>query len=196
MIGHQKYTDAMVEAGLAKHIALLGRMPSSSELEACGDGWLHGVVSRRGGCKHWADALGVAQKGTETHRAQAWEAKELLYFAGIGYSVERQTTKAPFDLLVNGHRVDVKMGVWHSYQSSKWKTQRVCSGFFFAGVKRCKDCDFLDLLCIENDAVLHRFVVPADSARVQTVTLTPLQLRGEGKYSQFENAVHLLAGQV
>jgi len=100
----------------------------------------------------------------------------------MGFEVERQTTKSPFDLLVNGSRVDVKTS---TLNSTGW--------YQFGSIKRCEDCDFLDLLCIEDDRLLARFIVPAEKARVTTISMMPSTLEGLGKYAAFLDATNLLA---
>lgn len=158
----------------------LGRMPSANELRASGANDLACAISRMGGFRAWATRLGLRQKDSDTHRGQKWERHEAEYFRSLGFEVEEQVTKAPFDLLVNGQRVDVK--------GSKLTKH----GFYqFGGIKRGQDCDFFDLLCIDG-GVKSRVVVPANKARVQKVCMMPSTLEGLGKYGAFVGAVHLL----
>lgn len=188
-----RWTDREIHWGLHRVVLDLGRMPSSNELRRMGLPNLAGAVSRRGGYRKWSLRLGVEQKGTETHFAQKWERHEVGFFESLGFDVERQTTRAPFDMLVNGHRVDVKAAHFGIYPNSS--SGGSCSGFIFAGLKRGESADFFDLLCIEGDAVLHRFIVPASEARIVTLTVTPRTLAGRGKYSGFmgPDAVDALA---
>lgn len=157
-------------------------MPSCNELRDAGRVDLGGAVIRSGGFRAWAERFGVRQKGTETHRGQRWERHEAAFLRGLGYEVEDQPTRAPFDLLVNGHRVDVKSSALNTHG---W--------YQFGDTRRGVDCDFFDLLCIAGDEVIARFVVPADKARVMSISMMPGTLEGLGKYAAFRDAVHLLA---
>lgn len=163
----------------------LGRMPSATELKGMGKGGLSCVISRRGGYKLWAKRLKLKLKGTETHRAQVWEGREVKFFEGHGFEVERQTTKAPFDLLVNVVRVDVKSATWTRYEKDEGLGS--VQGYVFAGLKRGRDCDVFDLICVAGRSVIARFLVPATEAKVVTLTITPLTLEGKGKYSRFRD---------
>lgn len=170
----------------------LVRMPSASELRGIGEGGLANKVARTGGFAVWARRLGLRLKGTETHRGQAWEAREARALRELGASVEWQSTKAPFDLLVNGLRVDVKSAQWTEYRPG----DRVVRGYVFAGLRGGKGCDVFDLVCVAGSTLLHRFVVPAEAARVRTLTITPRTLTGAGKYSAFRDRLDLLGIEV
>lgn len=132
----------------------------------------------------WAKRLGLRMKPSETEFGQSWERREEEFFRGMGLLVEKQTTKAPFDLLVGKKRVDVKAGRWLEYGPSK--------GFFFAGLRRGEGCDLFDLVCVEGDEVKCRFIVPAEMARVQTVTITRSSIEGAGKYRPYLNETSVL----
>lgn len=180
------WTDREIHWRLRRVVSDLGRMPSSSELRGLGLQGLASAVSRCGGYHKWSLRLGVEQKGTETHFAQRWERHEVGFFESLGFDVERQTTKAPFDMMVNGHRVDVKAAHFGVYQNNR--SGGYCSGFIFSGLKRGKCADFFDLLCIDGGEVVHRLIVPAPEARIVTLTVTPRTLAGRGKYSRFMGA--------
>lgn len=179
-----RWNDALIEQRLEPHIARLGRMPTSPELIAVeGNTALSSAVAHHGSYAGWARRLGVVQSGGTVHRGQRWEEHEAAFFCEQGCAVEAQATKAPFDLLVNGQRVDVKSATWGDYGPVR--------GFIFC--LKDKDhsvrCDFFDLVCVKDDQLAHRFVVPAKNASVQTVTITERTLGGFGKYSKFMDAV-------
>ncbi len=181
------WSEELIERELRVHIRRLGRMPSAEEIRAAdGHGRLSSIISYGHGYKYWADRLGVAQKGTETHRAQAWERHEVDFFRGMGYDVTRHSTKHPYDLTINGHRVDVKMATRCDYGRVK--------GFVFAGLKRGADCDFFDLVCTDGCEVTCRFVIPAPMAPVHTITISPSNLSGigRGKWHKFKDRTDLL----
>lgn len=188
--GHEyrtEWTPELVQQGLAPHIKKLGRMPTASELSEAENGWALAVaVVRYGGYRHWAKVLGVLMKESTTARGHDWEDHEEKFFRELGLPVERQTSKAPFDLRVNGHRVDVKSAEWVAYEEHHVR------GHIFGGLKRGEDCDFFDLLCLEENQVKHRFIIPASVARVTMLTITERQLGGYGKYSQYQDRIDLL----
>lgn len=159
-------------------------MPSASELRASGSNDLALIVSRRGGFVAWAARLELPLKESETQFGQSWEKQEGAFFESLGLAVERQTTKAPFDFVVGGKRVDVKAGQWGEYGAVK--------GYFFAGLRRGTDCDVFDLVCVSEGRAKHRFIVPAEMARVQTVTITRSSIDGSGKYRLYLDAIEHL----
>jgi hypothetical protein len=173
------WNDDLIEAALRLDETRLGRMPTANELRFLGQNDLACAISKHGGFRFWACRLGLRQKGTETHRGQKWERHEAAFFRSMGFEVVEQPTRAPFDLLVNGHCVDVK-----SSTRSGW--------YQFGSIKRGSDCDFFDLLCVHNDEVRARFVVPADKACVMSITIMPNTLSGLGKYAAFRDAIHLV----
>jgi hypothetical protein len=177
------WTDALVAERLQKHVERLGRMPTASELRQVGDNALGVQISRRGGFRHWAEQLGAERKPSETLMGRDWEEHESDWFAALGFNVKRMTVKSPYDLRVDQWRVDVKAAHWTDCGHTH--------GYVFAGLKRGRDADWFDLVCIEDDRVAHRYVVPGHAAGT-TLTITPRTLEGRGKYSQWAGALHLL----
>ncbi len=174
------WTDASIEEELRRRAGELRRMPSANELRASGANDLACAISRRGGFSGWAEKMGLKQKSSDTHRGQKWERHEADFFRSLGYLVEEQTAKAPFDLLVNGLRVDVK--------SSKLTRH----GFYqYGGIRNGEGCDLFDLLCIDG-GVKARVLVPSSKANVAKICMMPATLDGLGKYGAFVGAVHLL----
>lgn len=181
------WNDDLIEAALLIEGERFGRMPSANELRDSGRNDLACAISKHGGYRVWSERLGLSQKGTETHRGQKWERHEAAFFRSLGFEVEEQTARAPFDLLVNGKRVDVK--------SSSWRDYKGVSGYLFNGIKHGTDCDFFDLLGTGGGHVLHRFVVPATKALCKTLTISPSSISGSGrrkKWYPFKDATHLL----
>jgi hypothetical protein len=104
-------------------------------------------------------------KDCETHRGYEWEEYVLRILEDAGYRVERQTTKAPFDLLVAEKvRVNVKSARWNSYGPSK--------GFFFGLSDTWKSCDLFALVKDQKNAEV--LWVPSERLAQQTLTLTPV----------------------
>jgi hypothetical protein len=175
------WTEEAVKEALLVESQRFGRMPSANELRDVGCNSLACAVVRRGGFRVWAKRLGLEQKGTETHRGQKWERQEAVYFRSIGFEVEEQLTRASFDLLVNGKRVDVKSS---SFNDRGW--------YQFGSIKCGSDCDFFDLVCVGNNKFLARFIIPSSIVKIKTISMMPNTLRGIGKYAAFRNAVYYL----
>ncbi len=153
----------------------MGRMPTAAELRARGRGGLAAAVGRLDGYRAWAEKIGAKQKAGAVHWGVSWEIYEAAWFRAQGRIVVEQATLAPFDLLVDGKRVDVKAA------------RRTQMGYVFVGIKEGRDADFFDLVCVnETDRVKHRFMVPAESARVHTITITDRTIAGAGRYARFE----------
>lgn len=176
----------MIARSLSPFVRRLGRMPTATELRLCGHGALATAVGRFGGFAGWARQLKTTQKRSSVSRGHAHERSEAAFFRRRGARVERQRTKAPFDLLVNGHRVDVKVAKWTDYATttSGGSPNGHVRGFVFAGLRKGRRCDFFDLIC-DSGRRVRRFIVPASVARVSTLTITRASLRGTGKYAPF-----------
>jgi hypothetical protein len=160
----QKYTFEWASKELLEISKELKRMPSANELMKGGRNDLSNYVARHGGFRQWANVMGIPQKPSETKMAQDWEFSEMQRLEQSGYKVIKQATRAEFDLLVNGRRVDVKAA--SLYSCSSW------SGYVWAGIKYGKTADFFDLLCVDGNKLLRRYWVPAKKMNRQTLTLT------------------------
>lgn len=172
-----RWTRDLVLAEVSRAAESFGRMPTANELSAAGQNALACIIPHYGGYHTIAIELGLREKGTETHFAQRWERVVATFYAAHGLDVERMSTRHPFDLRVNGFRVDVKAA------------RRSRHGFTFAGLKRGECCDFFHAVCVRNDGTaLAHFLIPADEARVCTLTLSPSTLAGRGKYARFRDA--------
>ena len=103
------------------------------------------------------------------------ELDAISFLEALGFHVERQTTKAPFDLLVGEVRVDVKRARYSEYGATR--------GFIFQLHKVPPTCDVYLLCCVDGaGVVLDRYYVPASEAAVQTITITKC-----GKYEKYRN---------
>lgn len=180
-------TDAeLLDAIKSVDCARRGEMPSSRDLRAAGMNAIACLISRRGGFEQWAERAGLRLRDSCTKRGRAAELNSADWLAGLGFSVEKQTRKAPFDLLVDGRvRVNVKSGKHGSFEMPGGGK---CEGHFFGIGKTWKHCDVFLLCAVADDGVvLSRHIVPSRYAQVATITLTP-----DGKYKEFRDAVHLI----
>lgn len=159
-----------IRSGLAVHAARLGRMPTTTEMRACGENALAVRASRSvGGIRGWAAGMGLELSGSETHVGQEHERRLAAWLTERGFTVTQQTTKAPFDLLVDGVRVDVKASTFHVYRGSR--------GYAFAlrpARKKAPGCDLYALCCLDDSGeVVSRYFIPASEATMQQATVTP-----------------------
>lgn len=157
-------------------------MPSRNELASTGAGPLANYLTRNGGILSWAARVGARLKWTETHRGLDVQLKIAEELRGRGFQVKQQATRAPFDLLVDGVRVDVKSARFTRYRGSSGYVQ----GHIFALNKVPATCD-LYLCCgvDESNGILWRYYIPAEHARIRTLTISPT---GK-KYLRFKEAV-------
>lgn len=169
----------LIQKKLVAYVDRLGRMPSCNELKEAGDNALSCAIPRWGGYRKWARDLNVELKGTETHWAMLIEDLVELMLEGKGFSVVRQTTRAPFDLLVNGHQVDVKA----AHPSLYGKNKSLHQGWIFRTAKSDPSCDFYVCLCFDNnEKIIKTYVIPSSDALVTTITIAK-----KGRFEKYKN---------
>lgn len=167
-----------IEQELREVVGEMGRMPSAPELNARGLGRLATAALRnspqrgRGAFAWWANRLGASLKDSCTKRGVEIENRVAEELLGLGLAVVQQTTRAPFDLLVeNRVRVDVKSAQYNEYTTPKGGR---CCGHFFGLSKADPTCDLYILCGVDAaNAILWRYFVPSSEARVRTLTITP-----------------------
>lgn len=154
----------------------IDRMPTSDELRKLGRNDLHLKISRTKKYSGWAEYLGLGRKSSETLIGQKYESvvSELLH--GKGHSVEKMSTKYPYDLLVNGSvKVDVKVGSAYLMRGS-----RVHS---FGINKKIPTCDLYIILALDEDKQIERtFIIPSHQLKVVS-----LCIGNDSKYNKFVN---------
>lgn len=177
-MNRRSWSRASVEEEIRLAAATVGgRMPTAKELQRAGRNDLACAIVRFGGFRQWATDLGLALSGAETHVGQGEEERTAEYLRGEGFTVERQTCKAPFDLLVDGVRVDVK--------AARPTMLRTTRAHVFALNKVPPTCDFYIMVGLDEDgAVLWRCFVPAMAAQKRTISVC-----GSGKYEVFKGAL-------
>lgn len=162
----QRWTDERLESEVRTIAAQFGnRMPSAPELQAMGNNSLANAISRQhGGYRAVAKRLGLPLKDSCTAFGQDWETYVDTVLKNMGYTSKRQTTRAPFDLLVSGKvRVNVKSARYHEYGP--------CKGFFFGISDTWKRCDVFALVKVDGPTPPILWV-PSSEAQQQTITLT------------------------
>lgn len=101
-------------------------------------------------------------------------AAKLLMDAGI--KVERPSRRdGPWDLMANGHAVDVKAATYTAIKGSDGNPIR---GFVFSNMHKDPTCDFYLLLCLSKDrsTILGYYLIPTGEFRQRTLTLTETML--------------------
>lgn len=177
------WTRERVAAELRVEAARRGHMPTVVELQRTGRNDLACAVVRSGGFRQWATTLGLPLSGSETHRGQDEEERTAGFLRERGFRVERQTCRAPFDLLIDSIRVDVKSARPTPMPSAKHGLAHV-----FALSKVPPTCDLYLLVGLDaGGAVLWRYFIPAAEAHVRTITIC-----ATGKYARFKDNIGLL----
>lgn len=163
----KKWSDELVESEIRAISAerFGGRMPSAPELIDAGFQSLASRISRtKGGYRGLALRLGLGIKDSETAFGHVWESFIVEKLQAHGRTAVRQTTRAPFDVLVDGRvRVNVKSARWHEYGP--------CKGFFFGISDTWKRCDVFALVKVAESSQ-EILWVPSCDAQQQTITLT------------------------
>lgn len=180
----QSWSDAKIIEAIAPVASELGRMPSAPELKERRMSGLGCAISRTGGFVAWAARLGLGLKASETLRGRAIESYAERYLSSLGFAAERQSTKSPCDLIVDGCvRVDVKSARHNAPTDS----------FVFGINKPVASCDIYMLCGVDGrNEVLWRYFVPW-----RRVTVTTLHLRqSDGHYAEFLERHDLLGALV
>lgn len=163
----------------------MGRTPEFIwNLGECGFAAVGGGIVVNGS-KDGSSAAQAARRDRSL-RGLEWEAHAVAEMKRRGLEVFAMTHGSPYDALVNGRRVDVKSAVWTDYKQRRGRVR----GYVFTSIKECADCDALVLVCHDGAGVATAwFVVPADAARVQTITITPASFDGgPGKWAPYLDA--------
>lgn len=167
-----KWTPELVETHIREAMTEFGIdcMPTANALR---DSRFANVISAAirlfGSMDECADALGIRRAEHDSRKGWAWEEWVGEEAEARGFAVEsRGRVKAPFDLSVNGKRVDVKVAIG-AWVANGWQwTWRIG--------KREHSCDFYALVAAHNDRPPVVYVVPAER-----VPLTCTTTRGTGK---------------
>ena len=174
-----KWTDELIESELRKVVdnLYLKRMPTANELKNIGRNDLHCKISRTKKYSGWAEVLGLPLKRSDTVVGHENEFKILKLLNKIGHTVERMTTKHPYDLLINGRvKVDVKFS-----KSYLLKGQYKTNTFNLS--KRYPTCDIYILVSEDHETGEEKiYVIPS-----HLVQMTMINMGVNTKYKVYEN---------
>lgn len=158
-------------------IFCIERMPTASEFKEIGRNDLHCAISKSP-LKYsgWAKKLGIEMKSSETTKGNEYEhlVKKEIESISNHLTVEKMTTKHPYDLLINGCvKVDVKVSAPHNFFGPRAHT--------FRTAKKHATCDIYICVALnEKGNVENFFIIPAAHASVTT-----LNICGESKYNKY-----------
>jgi len=161
-----KWTDEIIKNKIYEVMRVLDidKMPSASETQLIlGDFSLSNKIAKTGGFNKWANKLGLEIKRSETQLGQEFEVKAKELFENKGYTVERMSTKYPFDLLVNNTiRVDVKVAKAYMSRGSRCHTVGIN--------KKYATCDLYLIFALDEDENIERtFIIPGCDLRVTSM---------------------------
>lgn len=153
-----KWTDQLIEEKIQDAMCGIGinRMPSKQELESFyGDSALTNKIAKTGGFYHWANALGIEIKQSETFTGYTVENEVKKMLENMGFMCELTGIRHPYDILVNGCvKVDVK-----SARKSKVRGSDVLS---FGLAKPKPTCDIYIAACLNDSNTIEKiYVIPA-----------------------------------
>ncbi len=160
------WTEGKIEREIAKcqAILMLERMPSKSELGSIQRLDLDNAIARSKGYRGWAKHLNLSLKKSETALGQKYEyiAMELLKMKG--FTVEKMSTRFPYDLLVADKvKIDVKCARRYKIGDMKYHT--------FGINKKHQTCDVYILFLLNEDGNhTNILVIPSHFIKVKTLT--------------------------
>jgi hypothetical protein len=166
MNGYGKvWTEERLISELFKSMKALGidRMPTSTELKSLGRNDLHIKISRTKKYRGWAETLNLELKSSCTLTGQIHEDFIERILLDKGYSVERMSTKHPYDLLVNDAvKIDSKLANPYILRGSRVHT--------FGISKPEPTCDIYVCAALDEVGGIERiFVIPSHQLRVVTL---------------------------
>lgn len=181
------WTDEMVKQTVSEMVKDCGldRMPSKSEIEDYFKNTaLTNVISRRYGFYNLARQLGLEVKKSDTYYGKKYEEIMMNKLVGMGFSVERMSTRHSYDLLVSpGIKIDVKASRLYKGPNGNF--------YSFNLEKKFATCDIFILVCTDDDGSIEReYVIPS----VFAINNTQISIgEGDSKYSKFINKWNLLS---
>jgi hypothetical protein len=152
----------------------IDRMPTSVELKALGRNDLHLKISRTRTYSGWAEYLNIKRKESCSLDGQNNEIYIASFLESLGHSVEKMSTKHPYDLLVdNTIKIDVKTSNPYMLKGSRVHT--------FGLTKDRPTCDIYICIAFDEKGSIERtMVIP--SHYLQIVTLC---IGANSKYNRF-----------
>ena len=131
------------------------RMPSHKECtKVLGSSSLSNAIARRGGFYALAKELNLPIKKSETLLGKRMEALACEMLKSRGFNPVQMSVKFPYDILVDGIKIDVKAS--HLYRG------KMGNFYTFNLEKKYATCDIFILITLtEENEVLNVFIVPS-----------------------------------
>lgn len=174
-----KYSDEYIYIKLKDMISKtkLEYFPTRQEMiDFCnGNNHLCNLVYKRGGCKYWADKVGLPLKESDTKTG--WLGEDILQekLLSLNYKVEKQTTGNGFDFLVEDY-VKTECKYSHLYKGG--------SGNFYAFNldSSAKNSDIIVFICEDDNGDRNFLVIPT----FKILNITTLSVgENKSKYYQY-----------
>lgn len=158
----------------AMDVLMIDRMPTSLELKTLGRNDLHLKICRTKKYSGWASYLDLERKKSETVDGQENEQYISDYLTNKGFSVQRMSTKHPYDLVINDTvKVDVKTGRPYLLRGSRVHT--------FGISKKEPTCDiYICLAFDEKEKIERNLIIPSHYLKIVTLCIGK-----ESKYNKF-----------
>jgi len=129
------------------------------------------------------------EPGSQVALGMEIEDKVADILTNMGFEVERQYVSAPFDLLVNGHRVNVKSAA----SSNDAPSQKHISPKWRWSLHGRNNCDLFIFVIIPTTEI---FIIPEDHIPDNWMDMQfchPTQYRTKQKWQSYQNRFNLLA---
>lgn len=179
-----KWTEQLIEDKIRESMSILdiSRMPTRQEIIDTVGNPVACKITKTHGYYGWAEKLGIPVKDSDSTTGRAGEFIAKSKLEELGFTVEKMSTKYPFDLLVDDiAKVDVKYS--RLYTNNKWNF------YSFHLEKRYPTCDFYILVAECPDGSLRYFVVPAVAAHITQISIGEFS----GGWYRYENRYDLLS---
>jgi hypothetical protein len=176
----KRWTDEKVEKEVKKVMVALNinRFPTRSEMELVTRN--HGLsvkISKSGGFKEWAKKLNLPLKESETQLGQEYE--EIIrniIKKETGYIFELTNTKHPYDLYLDGVKIDVKVSNRHYPEKNYYY-------YTFNLEKIPPTCDIYVCLCKNKSHIDKILVIPS----TEIDAINQLSIGKESKYDKYKD---------
>jgi len=178
-----KYSEKDITRLILEVSKIYGRMASESEMiKYFGNTSLANKISRTGGFYYWADKLDLITKNSETKLGYLYERKAEKILKSLGYEIEFCSTKAPYDIVVNGTvRIDVKVAKKYFIDSYHVNSFGINKKYPTADLYMCFALD-------EFGEIQRTLIIPA----IKLKNSSTLSIGKKSKYDQYKDNYKLI----
>lgn len=185
-MGHShgmKWNEEMIKEMILKVVEVYGRMPSNNELKKYYNSTALGnKISKTGGFYHWAEKLGLVVKESETSKGIKYEGVVAEILENLGFDVEKTSTKAPYDLIVDGIvRIDVKVAT--KYLTDEYEVNS------FGINKKYPSSDIYICVALDENSEIERIIVLPS---VNVKRSSTISIGKKSKYNRYINNYGLI----